>query len=327
MNKNMRLYNTDSAAGAGGAASGSTGAAGGTGASGTAAGTQTTNAQGAEGKSNASTLDAGLADHWSRTMSDLPDDLRGHASLVSLKTPADAVKSLVNAQKLIGAKGIPEPKDWNDPVQVKEFMSKLPETYRPPATEADYKFGAELVIDEKTKVPLDKGRVDAFRKMSHELGLTQKQAETLLNGYGALDFKLQTATLEGQRNEAQAELNKFRDELGNQYDTVIAEARLGLANIGDEALQKVLQEKGLLKSSAFIKAMQKVGKVFQEDVAHNGSGSGGFSANTKDGAQLELNRLKSDPEFIKVLDNRSHPGHTAAVEKWTKLNGLLGPKR
>ena len=273
-------------AGGGGVGGGVAGASGGAAASGASGA-----ASGASGGSTltSANLSGGGEQHWSHTAEYVPQDLRGHAALLKAKTPGDALKEFVGAQELIGRKGIIAPTDWSDKTQVRSFLEKLPETMRPPATETDYKLPDNVKFDENTNIPVDKTRAEKFRKLAYELNLSNEQAAKLVEMQAKSEYDLLSSGKVQSEAKAKAELDEFLGSLGNQRDLVVADAKLGYKNLDEDgSLKSFLDSTGAGNVPVVIKAFAKIGKLFREDVAHRGGGTGaGFGANTADGGRSD----------------------------------------
>lgn len=264
-------------------------------------------------KSGAAALAGGAPTPWTAA---LPEDIRNDPSFATVKAK-DANEALgiiakmhLNAQKLIGTARLQKPQDNWTADQWKTFHKELgvpetPDKYGTPK----FEFAKGLALDEK--------KIAGWKAKMHALGFTPRQAEGLMSDYFAeinTEFTSQESGRTQQRTQAEAEL---RQEFGDSYDASVDIAKGVLMKFGDESLVAALEQTGAANNPAMVKFLVKLGKTLGEDKA---LGSGGGELGGAGAALIELNALKTDTEFQKVLLNRKAPGHAQAVEKWTALH-------
>ena len=181
----------------------------------------------------------------------------------------------------------------------------------------------------KIDVKLDENRIKAFEQVAQEAGLSPRQA-TLLAEKTVLQEK---ATMEAAQQRADTEranaLNAFKAERGSAYDGDIALAQKAIINLpgtlGKE-VKELLENTKLGDHPVLIKAFAAYGASLKEDTAHAGGAGGVLQSGDAGSAEIRIKELKANPEFMKSLNEQNHPNHKAAVEEWTKVNGLRKPR-
>lgn len=256
----------------------------------------------------------GGGNDWRAT---LPEDIRADPafSTVKAKDANEALgvisKMYVGAQKLIGVDKIAKPNDKWTPEQWKNFHKEMgvpekPDDYKLP--EVKLAEGLSLV-DEK---------VGNFKKLFHNLGLTPKQVEGVMKGYLEDVNNDYTAGLQRtQQGMKQAE-QTLRDEFGDNYDAKLDVARSVLKKFGNDEILGKLEAAGLANDPDVVKMFVALGEGMLED--HAGGAGDGLQVSAPTQALQEINRLKTDTEFMGALNNRNNPGHKEAVERWLKLH-------
>lgn len=260
--------------------------------------------------------------HWSSSMEGLADGVKGNASLQTFKTPAEAIKAYVDVQPLIGRDKVVLPKDWNDATQVKEFNTRMGVPEKADA----YDLVKHLNGNDKLKGKFDDKRVAAAQDMFLEAGCTPRQAQKLAEKYIESEIAMVTEMNQKVSVERSNALNKFKTERGSAYDTDLALAHKALVSFGGEDINdvlKVLDQSGFGDDPRFIKIFAKIGATLKEGTAHTGGQPGVLQTNSVDSARVRKSEMMSDQTFQKNLTDPNQPGHKAAVEEWTKVNGLI----
>lgn len=248
-------------------------------------------------------------------LTQLPEDIRGEPSLaqISGKDWAEAgpvlAKNYVNAQKLVGADKIQAPqaswadKDWE------MFFSKVgrPETSDRYTLPTDIKLEGDAVFDEK--------KLATARSTFHKLGLSDRQASGIIRYYVE---SLNSSSVEQRTREessvAEAS-NKLRTEFGDKFDQNVDLAKGVIRKFGAPELVEFLNTSRLGDNPHLIRMLTKIGQGMSEDDAR-GQGPGLFVKDAT-AAKAEVDRLSGDKEFQEALNSREHPGHRAALERWT----------
>lgn len=214
---------------------------------------------------------------------------RGLIQTKGWKSPADAIGSYVNLEKLLGAdkagRAIVPPKDDASPEEWSAFYQKLG---RPDSAEG-YKLG----------VP--DGDTGEFAKVAagkfHELGLSAKQAEGLAawwNEYAGGAQQQQMASFEQQ---SAIDLQDLQKEWGPNFEANAELARraireAGLSSEEGQAIERALGVKKAAQVFAFL------GKQFAEAPMKGGEGApqGRFGATPED-AKARIAALKRDQDW------------------------------
>ncbi len=101
----------------------------------------------------------------------LPDELGKHSIWEKYDNPLDLVKGSINAQSQVGKKAEEfwSSEDVNDIAKRKEIMGV-------PDSSKGYEFNLEVSDDND----IEQEAIDSFAEFAHELGLTQEQAEKII---------------------------------------------------------------------------------------------------------------------------------------------------
>ena len=105
-------------------------------------------------------------------------------------------------------------------------------------------------------------------------------------------------------------------EWGDQFEQKLRLIGATLNNLVDPETAEAL-ETAAGNNPAFIKLLAVVGEKLMDDTAFKGDLQSN-SWSSPIAAQAEIDQLKMDGEFQKMLTNKSHPGHKAAMERWTR---------
>lgn len=252
-------------------------------------------------------------------LSSLPEDLRGEASLQSIKDLPSLAKSFVHAQRLVGADKLALPKADANPAEWEAVYNRLG---RPEKADG-YKF-TEVKLPDGFEV--DKKLQDRFAPIFHKHGLTQKQADGMRSDFMQYQIETIQASIQNQ-NQAHADGEKaLKAEWGDKYDANVKQAELALRRFATPDLLEALNESGLGSHPGIVKAFAEIGARMSEDQARGG-GSGGPQPVGVDAAKTELARLTKDADFQKALQDRWHKDHGEAVKKWTDLHRQAAPQQ
>ena len=190
----------------------------------------------------------------------LPEDIRNEQTVRNVKDPSDAMRQLVNAQKLIGRDKIAMPKEDSSASVWDEFFRAGGR----PETAADYNLKRP---DDFPEELFSTDLAGQAQELFHELGISQKQADALLA------FNLNTATAAFQEQQQAQELAQ-KESLENLYKDwgsgAAFEQKKYLATLAvkeavgeDIGAQERLTEK-FGDDPDFIRAMSVLGAKFAE---------------------------------------------------------------
>lgn len=214
------------------------------------------------------------AEPW---FNELPNDLRSAPVFQKYKTQEDALRGLVDAQKLIGqkqimnglvrpAEGSPEP----------EFVAYETQLYK------DH-IGVPDSVD-GYNVDAEKYNVDGVKplaEIAHKAKLGNKQFNALVEAIAERETQQKEEATKAAQEHAAKNLHALQQEWGAGYEHNMLMANSGLDALGDiEGLREIVTSPTLQSSpehNAIIKAFARVGEMFKE---------GGLKTGTQEIVQL-----------------------------------------
>lgn len=249
----------------------------------------------------AATITAQDAPDWRAT---LPDDLKESPAAKKYATPADLLKGYVEAEKLIGKKGVVIPGEGATAEEQAAWRTAIgvPETADAYALKAPDGTPPEVWNDDSAK---------AFSGEAHKLGLTPAQAKGIADWYaGTMAQQMAASGLEADGRTFEETL---KAEWGAGYDAKMETAKRAVREFGgDAATLSAFEAKA--GGAALIRMFANIGaKVGEDKPAGLGAGSQSISTDPRAQAQAIINDPKSpyrDP---------MHPDHKATVQQVTRL--------
>lgn len=231
----------------------------------------------------------------------LDEDIRNEPSIKNFKDVNALAKSLVHAQKHVGADKLVKPgKD----ASVEDLVSFLRQAGAPEEKDAyDYKSETGYA---------DEQFMDSFKNAAHAAGLLPHQFRGIMEWYeGQMAEQVksfnQKAEMELSENTA-----KLQAEWGQAYEARMATVGRFLRENASEALLNEIDDSGIGNSVEFNKLMYKAAnEVYGED-AISGKGAGRVGLDPSE-AQAKIDAIQGD---------MSHPywkGDKAAVAEMEKL--------
>jgi hypothetical protein len=258
-----------------------------------------------EGGSGAATPAAPATD-WT---TGLPEELRSTAAAKGWKSPADMGQAYIGAVKLIG-NNVERPKpDW-DEKKWDEFYKVAGRPETPDKYEFD--FG-------KAKDKVDESRLGKWREIMHKTGLNAKQAKALMETYVNEEMSATEAIEASHRQEREAAELKLREKWGTKYEDHLKLAQAGIKRLGPE-FEQFVTSTALGNRPELIELFHAIGSRVGEDTARPGGGGGASGTSDPASALAEIGKLSSDQQFWGALNDRFHPGHKAALDRWTELH-------
>ena len=248
----------------------------------------------------------GSENPWSFDPTSLPDDLAREPSLRNFDSVDKLAKSYVHAVRKMGVPAdqlmrVPQNADdpaWND---VYNSMGR-------PETPDQYYFD-ERFAD---------ANLDDFRNIAHNLGLSQNQAEKILDMYSQANYD-QMQEAETRHGEMQAQgINALQKEWGKSYNENVELARRAFTNFASKEALDIMEDSGLGNHPEIVKMFSKIGNLLKEDgimVGEPGIGDALSPAM----AQEKIDNNLGDSEFNKIYLDKTHPQHQKAVEEMTRL--------
>ncbi len=238
------------------------------------------------------------------------DNTRGLIQTKGWKTPADVLGSYQNLEKLMGAdkagRGVVIPKADATPEEWGAFYSRLGRPEKPEA----YK----LAIPEGSSPEFAAAAASKF----HELGLTEKQAESLGNWWNEQAGGIMEGQTAAFEQQAAIDMQDLRKEWGQQFEANAEMARRARRESGltDQEGQAIERALGLKKAA---QVFAHLGKQFAEAPMKGGEGSAqGRFGSTPEDARARIAALKGDQEWTA----RYLKGDTSAAEEFKRLHQI-----
>jgi hypothetical protein len=247
----------------------------------------------------------------------IPEDLRGDPVLKDIKDIGSLAKSLVHAQRMVGAEKVLKPqKNWT-PEQHNAFYNSIGR----PENADGYTFKPDDKMLEG--ITLDENKFKETKAFLHSQGLTDAQASGVLKYY--LEHTSGTAKAMAANAEAErtAAITALKEEWGADFDTNVSIAQSVVKKFGGQELAPLIDEIG--NKPAYVKLFAALGKAMLDDSAR-GEGSGLIVTDAAS-ALNEIKQLKGDADFQKALGDRNNPGHKIALERWSMLHEKAYPTK
>ena len=243
----------------------------------------------------------------------LPEELRSDESLSEFKSIGDLGKSFVEQKKLLGRKRLELPReDWGDS-DWQGYWKNLGRPDTPEGYLKDFKpEGIELSPD----------RMAAVKKEFYDSGLSEKQAQRMMDYYVA-DMKGMGESAAKQQEEAATKaLEGLKSDWGADFQPNLDRAKGFFAKHADDEMIKFMEESGLGNNVNFLKLMLKFSSLDGEDNGAGGEGSGTMTPE-KEAIQKEIDGLRNDKDFMEAYLTQHHAGHRAAVKRMSDLRERL----
>jgi hypothetical protein len=240
----------------------------------------------------------------------IDEGLRDDPSLASYKDINGMAKSLINAQKMVGADKIAIPGSWGTDADWEQVYTKLGR----PAEASGYELdaGEDAVQD----------NVDWFKETAHKVGLNQQQAQQLLAEYndrmGSVG-SMSEEQLEGQRVQLETDL---RREWGDSFEKKMSAANNVLAEFGDSDMTELQMADGTLlgDNPAVIQMLANMAEFMSERMGEDSfSGRDNMPGMSSADIAQKLSQITApnSPYW-----DRQHPEHDNYVEEALRLRGL-----
>jgi len=227
-------------------------------------------------------------------------------------TEIDALaKSYINATKMIGQDKVALPNKNSTEDQWNEVYDKLG---RPESAD---KYALDVKSD---VVPLDDGAVKQFAENAHKLGLSNKQAQGVLEFYkNSMEGTAQQSKVDTETAQVQAE-QQLRQEWGREFDNNVKKAgALAKANMNSDILDLELKS-GIRVGDhpELIKGFAKIASMMSEDkiVAPESD-----SASKITDIESEISTITNNTDG--PYWNKQHPDHDKVVQQVYTLREML----
>jgi len=227
-------------------------------------------------------------------------------------TEIDALaKSYINATKMIGQDKVAVPNKNSTEDQWNEVYDKLG---RP---ESPDKYALDVKSD---VVPLDNGAVKQFAENAHKLGLSNKQAQGVLEFYKtSMEGTAQQSKVDTETAQVQAE-QELRQEWGREFESNVQRAgALAKANMNPDILDLELKS-GIRVGDhpELIKGFAKIASMMSEDKIVSPESDG---TNKSSDIESEISTITNNTDG--PYWNKGHPDHDKVVQQVYTLREML----
>lgn len=233
-----------------------------------------------------------------------------HPSLGQVKDVSDLARQFVNAQSLIGRKGLIPPKEGDAP----ELQAAWRKGLGVPDDPAGYK------IERPAELPEQMWQADqaqAWGQLAHKVGLTPAQERAIRDWQlGQVAGRVQSMNQSGQKLEAE-----LRHEWGGDYDgqMKLADRAIQEMGFGAEVLQH-LRMAGVAADA--LRGFAKIGALLGEDQLI-GAGAGSRGAMSITEIDREITTLRTDPNYMSRQNRRAHEAAVARMQQLQEMKHTL----
>ena len=262
---------------------------------------------------------------------DLPPDYHALDHVSKHENLESFVREAVNAQRLIGRKGIIPPNEDSTIGDWGEFYKQMG---RPEGME---RYDPSQWDDvSKDEIPRDENFEIALAKELYDSGLSEVQAKRLWNFYvegSAEQFNQQMST----HNELSQNLDqRLTETYGEDRDVKLSYARKAWSELGGKIGVSAEEWLGFLEQPMangqrlgdqwpLIQAFVALGESTQEAQMQGTKfdGTTNTRAVTPETAKAELARIMADPEFTQAWGDEKHPRHAQAIDEVNRLHQIV----
>lgn len=258
-----------------------------------------------------------------------PESLRGEKALEKYKSPEDAFKALVDAQKLIGKKADPLAAPGEEATQEERdaFTAKLRELRGVPTPEkAAEAYAIVPPADAPEGYELNADLVGAFQGLALEAGLAPAEFQKMADGYMALEVQ----SIIKMRQEAKARTEKeeaalvkgWQDEgkVPKEEFSKAVKAAQALELVGKNGTDSILGHLG--NNTALIKTLaEKVYPLIAEGRLKGGGTEQNGPQYTPQEAFGKLQVMQRDPRYSDP--GKRDPDFVREVDAFASMHGTL----
>jgi len=243
----------------------------------------------------------------------VPQDLREHKSVTKFKDPGELAKSYVNLEKMLGTRTeVPAddaPKEAWDAWYKKIGVPDTADGYDPPAVPEG------IVLDDR----ILKSTRDKFR----ELGLPKAQAKKLMDWYIVQEIERTNTILQERAEQKEQGMEALNKRWGAASTRQIALCHRVVAELGGEAVKKVLDETGAGNEPAIVEFLAKVGGMMEEDKLITAVNVG----TSKEAALAEIASIRAEHGKPKgALRDKSNPQFAVVTKRLAELHQIAYPE-
>lgn len=257
---------------------------------------------------------AAPAENWRET---IPQDVRDFGTFKDFKSPADLGKSWMSMTQMINDRPA-IPNENSTPEQRDAFYKK----FGRPDEASGYTLSEGTKLPEGVTIP--DTILDGARTKMHELGLNASQGTALLDWYHGVVSDGAAEQRTADEGKAAEQQQKISEAFGDKTEQTVDIAKAALKKFATDDFISYLEESGLGNDVEMIRFMHSMGqKVLDDDRLHAGPGNFQVMDTTK--AQLDIETLKTNKEFMTSLLDDRDAGHGAAVSRWKALFAAAYP--
>lgn len=255
-----------------------------------------------------------LPEKWQEALS---EDLKNEPILKQFTDFEAMAKSLVHAQKSIGADKIVVPGKHATSDDWKQVYKRL----GLPESKDKYELKAPELFAK------DKEAIDQIKEIAMEAGVMPQQLQKIMDKYADMTKAFVSKQQNFDKDAQNADISNLKNEWGEKFPINLKKAQVALTKYDSGGtLKKILESTGLGNHSALIKAFAKIGESLEEDgiVGHN-SGASGEEVFTPNEAQTKIGQIMSDPKD--PYNDSKHPNHQRAVDDMKRIFEMAYPNK
>ena len=245
----------------------------------------------------------------------LPEDIRYEPSIQLFKGKPlpDVIKSYVNAQRMIGADKVALPTGKDDtPEAWEEFYKRLGR----PDDPSGYEF-------KQTQMPQGVERnadiENAFRIISHKIGLTPRQAGELYGSFLSMQAAANHHQQEAARQSLESAQEALKQEWGNRYEEKLTIARRVIDTYGGKAEEIAGFKEKFGNDPVAIKVLASIGGLVSEGNFVKGE-TPAFLSTPQQAKRKYMDILSNKQNPLhEAYHNRQHIRHQDAVDEVERL--------
>jgi hypothetical protein len=222
----------------------------------------------------------------------IAEDLRTHPSLADFKDIGSLAKSYIETKAMVGKRT-----DGLVKIPGEQATAEEVAAWRKAIGVPDKPDGYTVRLPEGVSVHEE--TLNAFRQKAHELGITPKQAEALVQ------FDIERYQSSQRRSHetsaaAKTEAEKaLRSEWGPQFDTRLALTQRFVEQYGGEGMIDELEVNGKANSPKLIRLLEKIATEYHE----RGLVRGESTAKRTEEIQARLAQIQADKDFRNNFEN------------------------
>jgi len=238
-------------------------------------------------------------------LSRIPEQYREAGYWKNVKSEEDLFTQFAELQKYRG-QSIKVPGEHDDQSAWDSIYGKLGRPSDPEGYDVKLR-------DYDEQITWAEGSDEWLKNTAFELGLNTKQTQALADKYGELILQNYT-DYQKQRNSS---LETLKGEYGDLYERKVTLGERAMQKIGGDELVSHLKALNLDTDPLMVKAMIRVGQIFEESNFIDGR----VGAMGKGEAKAKLDSIRSDTKHA-YWDN-TNPDHDRAVQEVMNLEDIV----